>query len=539
LTPGAPTVPSQAANPFVGLYSNTYLALPEISTKNRYEIISDQPIKFDEISFIGDPANHTLTPIDDRTFSLSVQAGGTDGTSPPSQRDLDSNMYIETSSPLITAALAYLKSAGAEGNLPPHRRENALVVISGISRLTARRAIWKSPDETARWIMRYVYAILPDKQHTHTMKTATQALLEGQGDCTEHSVLFAALMRAAGVPTRLVSGIYLARGGAWVYHMWNEYWDGSRWQSIDTAVGPFFRTGAHYIALGPGVSDFADHRSKIAFFLDTAFSGFSINLVEATADGQILHLVQPTRQHIAFSDKTVFMATTALKRGKPDRALEIVEKNYPARHPPLRLQILRADLLFQNGRHEEALQMIHALRQITSLPVNVVFLDMLEYRVLLTLKQFKAADAIHASLCPPPGDHNPYCTVMHARGLEAEGRFDDALAAIDQSLAEHEDSVELRIALLSLLANPAGNFSAEELARGEAIGDALLFDTHYADTEALIHMTRLLFRAGRLQAGIPWLFHSLLLSPGDPTLRRLRDIATGQCPSLHETPPLF
>ncbi|MCK9522094.1 MAG: lasso peptide biosynthesis protein [Proteobacteria bacterium] len=538
LAPGAPTRPTQTANPIVGLHSDTYLALPELSTKNRYQVVSDCELTWSEISFLDEPANQHLESIDAQTFSLTVQAGGPSGSVEPTSRDLDDNRYIETASPLITQALQYLKSAGAEGQLPPHRKENALAVVSELGQLAQRSAIWKSPDQTARWLMRYVYGILPDKTHTHTMKTATQALLDGQGDCTEHSVLFAALMRAAGIPTRLVSGVYLTRGGAWVYHMWNEYWDGHRWQSIDTAVGPTFRTGAHYIALGPGVSDFADHRDKIAFFLDTAFSGFAIYLTEATANGQILHLVTPTRHNIALSDKTIFAATTALKRGEAKQALQIVTQQSRSEHPPLQLQILTAELLYQNERYDEALHAIHALRRITSLPVNVVFLDRLEHRILLDTKRFREAESIVKHLCTPAMHHLPGCAQMRASGLAAEGAFSEALEILEHALAQQPDDIELRTAVVALLAHPGADFSAEEQQRGIAMGRKLLIDTHYADSDALIALTQLLLRTQHVDRGTAKLFHTQLLVPGNPALQQWRRTIIRQCPNHFWEPSL-
>jgi cytochrome c-type biogenesis protein CcmH/NrfG len=67
-------------------------------------------------------------------------------------------------------------------------------------------------------------------------------LLSRQGDCTEHAVLFAALARALGIPTRVAIGlIYVPNGdsnlGRFVYHMWDEIYlsdrDYGEWVPID------------------------------------------------------------------------------------------------------------------------------------------------------------------------------------------------------------------------------------------------------------------------------------------------------------------
>jgi len=87
--------------------------------------------------------------------------------------------------------------------------------------------------------------------------TASEALATRSGDCTESAVLLAALARARGIPTRVVSGIaYSSRftGQAHVFspHMWVQAWDGQRWISYDAGLGAF---DAGHIALHVGDGD--------------------------------------------------------------------------------------------------------------------------------------------------------------------------------------------------------------------------------------------------------------------------------------------
>ena len=53
------------------------------------------------------------------------------------------------------------------------------------------------------------------------------------GDCNEHAVLFAALGRSAGIPTRIAAGVTWHEG-AFFYHAWNEVCLGGAWVSLDT-----------------------------------------------------------------------------------------------------------------------------------------------------------------------------------------------------------------------------------------------------------------------------------------------------------------
>jgi transglutaminase/protease-like cytokinesis protein 3 len=58
-----------------------------------------------------------------------------------------------------------------------------------------------------------------------------------KGDCNEHTVLFNALARAAGIPARTVVGMVYLRG-AFYYHAWSEVWLG-QWISLDSVLDQF------------------------------------------------------------------------------------------------------------------------------------------------------------------------------------------------------------------------------------------------------------------------------------------------------------
>ena len=82
--------------------------------------------------------------------------------------------------------------------------------------------------------------------------TATEVLQNAAGDCTEHAVLVVALMRAVGIPARVVDGIVIAADadGAGVagYHAWAEIWLG-QWIGVDATVNET-GTSARYLQFG-------------------------------------------------------------------------------------------------------------------------------------------------------------------------------------------------------------------------------------------------------------------------------------------------
>jgi len=91
------------------------------------------------------------------------------------------------------------------------------------------------------------------KVPTVSIPNALQVLEMGQGDCNEHAVLLAALGRAVGLPTRLITGaIYL--NDAFFYHAWCEVWL-DRWVPIDPALDQFPADATHIKFIVGGLED--------------------------------------------------------------------------------------------------------------------------------------------------------------------------------------------------------------------------------------------------------------------------------------------
>lgn len=66
------------------------------------------------------------------------------------------------------------------------------------------------------------------------LSNALEVLENREGDCTEHSVLFIGLARAAGVPAREVAGLIYISGPqpGFYFHQWATVWVG-RWMDVD------------------------------------------------------------------------------------------------------------------------------------------------------------------------------------------------------------------------------------------------------------------------------------------------------------------
>lgn len=73
------------------------------------------------------------------------------------------------------------------------------------------------------------------KNITFSLPSAVEVLETREGDCNEHTTLFVALARAAGVPSRIAIGLVYHRG-SFYYHAWPEVYVGE-WIAMDPTFG--------------------------------------------------------------------------------------------------------------------------------------------------------------------------------------------------------------------------------------------------------------------------------------------------------------
>ncbi|MEM4554684.1 MAG: transglutaminase-like domain-containing protein [Candidatus Anstonellaceae archaeon] len=72
-----------------------------------------------------------------------------------------------------------------------------------------------------------------DETYIGKKSDALSVLKNREGVCFEYATLFAALARAAGIPTKYVSGyVYSEKYGTWLGHVWNEVYIG-KWVPVD------------------------------------------------------------------------------------------------------------------------------------------------------------------------------------------------------------------------------------------------------------------------------------------------------------------
>ena len=126
-------------------------------------------------------------------------------------------------------------------------------------------------DEEARAesLRKFVRGAIKNKDMSVGFASASETARTMSGDCTEHAVLLAALLRGANIRSRVVSGlVYVPEFGdqknVFGYHMWTQALvsarDGGRWIDLDAAIDQKHAFDATHIALG--TSELADGQTQ-------------------------------------------------------------------------------------------------------------------------------------------------------------------------------------------------------------------------------------------------------------------------------------
>ena len=110
-------------------------------------------------------------------------------------------------------------------------------------------------------LRKFVHRYINKKNLSVGFATASEVARTRQGDCTEHGVLLAAMLRAAGVPSRTASGLiyadeFIEKKHIFAYHMWSQAWlepdkdakatvNGGYWVDVDATLEDWPFDAAH------------------------------------------------------------------------------------------------------------------------------------------------------------------------------------------------------------------------------------------------------------------------------------------------------
>ena len=114
---------------------------------------------------------------------------------------------------------------------------------------------WTLEEEIIRRIRTFVSKYIEDEYIYYEVKDPYVILEERKGDCTEHAVLFNALLKAAGIPARSVTGYLLADdSGAFGGHAWSEVAYDGHWIPVDATWDVWVENSVNHIKTKGGTN---------------------------------------------------------------------------------------------------------------------------------------------------------------------------------------------------------------------------------------------------------------------------------------------
>ncbi len=110
----------------------------------------------------------------------------------------------------------------------------------------AKTIIGSETDVTAaaKKIQLYVYKLMQPDASIAVLRNANEVLDSRRGVCRDYAILTATLMRSAGIPARLVTGL-VSWDGDFYYHAWVSIFDGKHWIGVDSTTDEPQISAAH------------------------------------------------------------------------------------------------------------------------------------------------------------------------------------------------------------------------------------------------------------------------------------------------------
>lgn len=183
-------------------------------------------------TFANEPPRQTVSDVSGNSFKVTVQAI----KQPPAVVPAG----VVAPGPDFTASNYFITSAD------PRVQKLAATAVGN------ETDPWRKALRVESWVHRNMKV----QNFTEAMAPAFKVAETLTGDCTEYSMLTAAMCRAAGVPSRTAIGLVYVdppptRPAFFGFHMWTEVWINGAWMAIDATLGQG--------GIGPGHLKIADH----------------------------------------------------------------------------------------------------------------------------------------------------------------------------------------------------------------------------------------------------------------------------------------
>jgi hypothetical protein len=148
--------------------------------------------------------------------------------------------------------------------------------------------------EIARRVRLFVSENFDYKLGATLFATSREALRDRKGDCSEAAVLVAALLRAAGIPSRVALGYATLERGVWIGHAWAEAYladsAGGSWVGVDAALREF-PAGPARVTLAT-LSGQKPMKAEASNLVIHTLANLDVTILEARAGDEVLPLVE-------------------------------------------------------------------------------------------------------------------------------------------------------------------------------------------------------------------------------------------------------
>ncbi|ARN57255.1 transglutaminase-like domain-containing protein [Sedimentisphaera salicampi] len=173
------------------------------------------------------------------TLKLNNDSSGIPSTGMQKSENLGENKYRVT----VYPALAESRAKLSEAERKKYLSETDYVDYKSpeVQELLKQIDLPEGELAKARKIEEFVHNYIDTKNLSTAYARASETAASKTGDCTEHSVLTAALCRAAGIPCKAAGGLVHTMQffgeNKFGFHAWNEAFAGGKWIGLDAAIG--------------------------------------------------------------------------------------------------------------------------------------------------------------------------------------------------------------------------------------------------------------------------------------------------------------
>jgi hypothetical protein len=208
------------------------LSMEKVSAEQAREGIATGDVDFTQIASI--PSNQIITEPSKLT-EIVIKIGGTQNSGlllQGGRQKFHQNILTITKETFPDAASQNDKPTVFQKYLQssPLVQSNAPEIKTQVGKIVLHT---DSPQIKLQKIVQWVYRTV-EKKPVLSVPNALEVLKNTAGDCNEHAVLTAALLRATGIPAQIETGlVYL--NGRFYYHAWNLAYIG-QWVTVDSVL---------------------------------------------------------------------------------------------------------------------------------------------------------------------------------------------------------------------------------------------------------------------------------------------------------------